>query len=325
MGAVYLAEHPLIGKKVALKVIHRELAGNKEVVQRFFQEAKAVTGSATSTSSQIHDFGQTPEGDHFYIMEYLEGQTLAQVIAKESVIDGACARSTSARRSRARSAAAHAAGVIHRDLKPDNVMLTYRLGDPDFVKLLDFGLAKMFARSGAVNDRRRRAARHAAVHVAGGVRDASRRSMHRTDVYALGILLFQMLTRPAAVRRRVDGRGPRQAGDAAAAGAARDQPEHPAERSSRSSCAASRRRPTPVPDDARAARGAARSRGVPAEVAADRAGALDRPRRGAGQRGAGDGVRGGAAARSTRDRHRQRSCRSQARAVARRGDAGRRR
>ena len=81
MGAVYLAEHPLIGKKVALKVIHRELASNKEVVQRFFQEAKAVTKIGNEHIVEIHDFGMTPEGDHFYIMEYLEGQTLAQVLA----------------------------------------------------------------------------------------------------------------------------------------------------------------------------------------------------------------------------------------------------
>ena len=62
MGAVYLAEHPLIGKKVALKVIHRELANNKEVVQRFFQEAKAVTKIGNEHIISIHDFGMTPEG-----------------------------------------------------------------------------------------------------------------------------------------------------------------------------------------------------------------------------------------------------------------------
>src|SRR5574338_754714 len=87
MGAVYLAEHPLIGQKVALKVIHRELASNKEVVQRFFQEAKAVTRIGNEHIVEIHDFGQTPEGDHFYIMEYLEGQTLASVLANERVLD----------------------------------------------------------------------------------------------------------------------------------------------------------------------------------------------------------------------------------------------
>src|SRR5690348_12138117 len=87
MGAVYLAEHPLIGKKVALKVIHRELANNREVVQRFFQEARAVAKIGNEHIVEIHDFGQTPENDHFYIMEYLEGHTLAAVLGRERVLE----------------------------------------------------------------------------------------------------------------------------------------------------------------------------------------------------------------------------------------------
>jgi tRNA A-37 threonylcarbamoyl transferase component Bud32 len=192
MGAVFLAEHPLIGKKVALKVIHRELAGNKEVVQRFFQEAKAVSRINNEHIVQIHDFGVTPEGDHFYIMEYLEGKTLAQLIAKERVID--VMRSLHIGAQVASSlAAAHASGVIHRDLKPDNVMLISRLGDPDFVKLLDFGLAKVFASQSAVKT--------AAGVLLGTPQYMSPEACEsratidaRTDVYALGILLFQMTT-----------------------------------------------------------------------------------------------------------------------------------
>jgi serine/threonine-protein kinase len=194
MGAVYLAEHPLIGKKVALKVIHRELASNKEVVQRFFQEAKAVTKIGNEHIIEIHDFGQTAEGDHFYIMEYLEGQTLAGVLSNERVLDVMRALHIAAQVAAA-LAAAHAAGVIHRDLKPDNVMLTMRLGDPNFVVLLDFGLAKMFVGGG-----------QSAVKTAAGVLLGTPQYMspeacesrggldHRTDIYALGILLFQMIT-----------------------------------------------------------------------------------------------------------------------------------
>src|SRR6188508_3635001 len=87
MGAVYLAEHPLIGKRVALKVIHRELANNRDVVQRFFQEARAVNKIGNEHIVEIHDFGVTPEGDHFYIMEYLEGQTLAAVLTHSAVLE----------------------------------------------------------------------------------------------------------------------------------------------------------------------------------------------------------------------------------------------
>jgi serine/threonine-protein kinase len=193
MGAVYLAEHPLIGKKVALKVIHRELATNKEVVQRFFQEAKAVTKIGNEHIISIHDFGVTPEGDHFYIMEYLDGQTLAQVLSKDSVLPTMRALHIGAQIAAALGAA-HSAGVIHRDLKPDNVMLTTRLGDKDFVVLLDFGLAKMNIGGSS------------AVRTAAGVLLGTPQYMspeacesrgnldHRTDIYALGILLFQMIT-----------------------------------------------------------------------------------------------------------------------------------
>ena len=193
MGAVYLAEHPLIGKRVALKVIHRELAGNKEVVQRFFQESRAVNKIGNEHIVEIHDFGITPENDHFYIMEYLEGQTLASVLSREGVLDVMRALHVGAQIASA-LAAAHASGVIHRDLKPDNIMLMSRLGDRDFVKVLDFGLAKMF--SGG----------NGAVKTAYGVLLGTPQYMspeaceskpnldHRTDIYALGVLLFQMLT-----------------------------------------------------------------------------------------------------------------------------------
>ncbi|MBA3394402.1 MAG: serine/threonine protein kinase [Deltaproteobacteria bacterium] len=192
MGAVYLAEHPLIGKKVALKVIHRELAGNREVVQRFFQEAKAVNKIGNEHIVEIHDFGVTPENDHFYIMEYLEGITLASALSRERTLETMRALHIGAQIAHA-LASAHAAGVVHRDLKPDNIMLMQRMGDPDFVKVLDFGLAKMFAETTAVKT---------AVGVLLGTPqymspeacESKRGIDHRTDVYALGILLFQMLT-----------------------------------------------------------------------------------------------------------------------------------
>jgi tRNA A-37 threonylcarbamoyl transferase component Bud32 len=192
MGAVYLAEHPLIGKRVALKVIHRELAGNRDVVSRFFQEARAVNKIGNEHIVEIHDFGVTPGGDHFFIMEYLEGRTLASILSRENALDIMRSLHVGAQIASA-LAAAHAAGIIHRDLKPDNVMLMPRLGDPDFVKVLDFGLAKVFSAATAVK-------------TAAGVLLGTPQYMspeaceskgdvdHRTDIYALGVLLFQMMT-----------------------------------------------------------------------------------------------------------------------------------
>jgi serine/threonine-protein kinase len=134
--------NPLIGKKVALKVIHGELASNREVVQRFFNEARAVNKIGNEHVVEIHDFGQSPEGEYFYIMEYLEGRTLADVLAREGSLAIQRALHIGAQIASA-LAAAHTCGIIHRDLKPDNIMLLERLGDRDFVKVLDFGLAKM--------------------------------------------------------------------------------------------------------------------------------------------------------------------------------------
>jgi eukaryotic-like serine/threonine-protein kinase len=192
MGAVYLAEHPLIGKRVALKVIHRELAGNREVVSRFFQEARAVNKIGNEHIVEIHDFGVTPEGDHFYIMEYLEGQTLASVLAREELLEVMRALHIGAQIASA-LAAAHAAGIIHRDLKPDNIMLMARLGDHDFVKVLDFGLAKMFSAENAVKtaaDVLLGTPQYMSPEACESKRDID----HRTDIYALGVLLFQMMT-----------------------------------------------------------------------------------------------------------------------------------
>src|SRR5262245_43188669 len=192
MGAVYLAEHPLIGKRVALKVIHRELAGNREVVSRFFQEARAVNKIGNEHIVEIHDFGVTPEGDHFYIMEYLEGRTLASVLSREKLLEVMRSLHIGAQIASA-LAAAHAAGIIHRDLKPDNIMLMARLGEQDFVKVLDFGLAKVFSAGTAVKT--------AAGVLLGTPQymspeacESKRDIDHRTDIYALGVLLFQMMT-----------------------------------------------------------------------------------------------------------------------------------
>jgi len=193
MGAVYLAEHPLIGKRIALKVIHHELSSNKEVVQRFFQEARAVNTIGNHHIVEIHDFGVTPDGDHFYIMEYLEGKTLASLLARHVALDVMRSLHVGSQIASALHAA-HVAGIIHRDLKPDNIMLIERLGNPDFVKVLDFGLAKFFS------------AGTSAVKTAAGVLLGTPQYMspeaceskstvdYRTDIYALGVLLFQMLT-----------------------------------------------------------------------------------------------------------------------------------
>ena len=144
MGTVYKAEHALIGKLVAVKVLHPELRSNREVVQRFFNEAKATTQIKHPGIVEMFDFGYLPNGDGYIVMEFLEGESMARRLNRVSIIPegeaamlmrGVCSA----------LAAAHAKGIVHRDLKPDNIFLC---PDPDAPtgerpKILDFGIAKL--------------------------------------------------------------------------------------------------------------------------------------------------------------------------------------
>ncbi len=189
MGEVFLAEHPLIGKSVALKVVHPDLAVNKEVASRFVNEAKAVSSIGNEHIVEVHDFGISPEGAHFFIMEFLKGETLTGMVKRGPIPVDLCLHV--AAQIASGLAAAHAEGIIHRDLKPDNIMLIDKLGDSAFVKILDFGLAKMLEAKEQLT----------AMGVVLGTPEfmspeaaESKGVDGRSDIYSLGILLFQMLT-----------------------------------------------------------------------------------------------------------------------------------
>src|SRR5882672_2323973 len=144
MGTVYKAEHVLIGKQAAVKVLHPELRANREVVNRFFNEAKATTQIKHPGIIEIFDFGYLPSGDGYIVMEFLEGVSLARRLsARGRMEEGEAAMLL---RSVCNAlAAAHAKKIVHRDLKPDNIFLC---PDPEAAtgerpKLLDFGIAKL--------------------------------------------------------------------------------------------------------------------------------------------------------------------------------------
>jgi len=192
MGEVWLATHPVIGKRVALKVIHPELSTNEEMIARFFNEARAVTQIGHDNIVDVQDFGQTPDGDSFIVMELLEGQGLGDRMKAEGVFS--VSRATHIGIQMADGlAAAHARGIIHRDLKPDNVILINRGGDPDFVKILDFGLAKLSG-PGAMSHKTKTGSLLGTPHYMAPEQAEGKKYDHRVDVYALGCILFQMLT-----------------------------------------------------------------------------------------------------------------------------------
>ncbi|CAN5244477.1 hypothetical protein BH11MYX1_BH11MYX1_31370 [soil metagenome] len=198
MGAVYLAEHPTIGKKVALKVLHAEFATNTEVVERFFNEAKAVNSIAHPNIVDIVDYGviQTgPKGSDqlvYFIMEYLAGQTLAQIVRTEAPLPPERALTIALQVADA-LAASHRAGIVHRDLKPDNIILVQRGRDADFVKLLDFGIAKLTTEGRSGNRTRTGLVLGTPAYMSPEQCEGSAKVDHRTDIYALGICLYEML------------------------------------------------------------------------------------------------------------------------------------
>jgi serine/threonine protein kinase len=194
MGVVYLAEHPVIGKKVALKAIHPELSRNAEVVSRFVTEAKAVNQIGHEHIVDIADFGTTPGGEFYFIMEYLQGEALSDRLKREGHLDATRAMVIGAQIADALDAS-HEQGIIHRDLKPENIFLVQRGGSKDFVKVLDFGLAKLTQTEEKVSHKTRAGSvMGTPYYMAPEQCEGKTEIDHRADIYSLGVLMFEMLT-----------------------------------------------------------------------------------------------------------------------------------
>jgi hypothetical protein len=194
MGRVFVAEHVRLGRRVALKVLRSEYSGNIEAVQRFFSEARAVNCINHENIIEVSDFIESSTGPSFYIMELLSGVDLRTLEDREGILPLRRALDIALQVTRG-VGAAHDAGVIHRDLKPDNIFLIERGGSRDFVKLLDFGVAKL------TNDQLDQASAHrtSAGLVVGTPDYMSPEQAYgqpvdqRCDVYALGVILFEMV------------------------------------------------------------------------------------------------------------------------------------
>jgi len=141
MGAVYLGEHPAIGSKVAIKVLHPRFADDPGVLDRFFNEARAANLIGHDNIVKVLDFS-TAHGETYLVMEWLDGPTLDEVLKKGRALPLARAGPIALQCCRALQAA-HEHHILHRDLKPDNVFLVRQGDRGDFVKLVDFGIAKL--------------------------------------------------------------------------------------------------------------------------------------------------------------------------------------
>jgi serine/threonine-protein kinase len=194
MGVVYLAEHMKLGRRVALKTLRADFAENPQAVRRFFGEARAVNKIRHQNIVEITDFVEEAGGDNYYIMELLRGKPLSDVIDNEGVQPLARSVGIMAQVARALQAV-HDAGIIHRDLKPDNVFLIERSGQPDFVKLLDFGVAKLIDAVDSISVHSTAAGAILGTPEYMSPEQASGKPVdHRTDIYSFGILLYELVT-----------------------------------------------------------------------------------------------------------------------------------
>ncbi len=194
MGRVYLGEHVDIGRQVAIKILHQVYGRLPDLVERFRREARAASKIGHPHIVDVTDSGTTSDGSFYFVMEYLEGDELANVIDSEGALGVDRSLRIVTQICRALHAA-HAVNIVHRDLKPENVFLTIREGVADFVKVLDFGIAKN-TEAEAV-----RAKRLTSPGMAMGTPEymapeqaAGKPADVRCDVYSVGAILYEMLT-----------------------------------------------------------------------------------------------------------------------------------
>src|SRR5207248_2359935 len=191
-GVVYGGVHPIIGKKVAIKVLKAELAARRDVALRFAREAQAVNAIGSRHIVNIFGFGQLPDGRHYYVMDRLSGQPLSAYLRAlptrtlpallpllEDVLEGL--------------GAAHAARIVHRDLKPDNVFVVEQAGARPSALLLDFGIARLLGDQPPLGSgRTATGAVLGTPHYMAPEQFRSARVDARADLYALGVMLYEM-------------------------------------------------------------------------------------------------------------------------------------
>ena len=192
MGAVYLGEHVKMGLKVAIKVMAQAIASDPDAIARFNREAKNAARIKHPNVCAIHDFGETPDGLIYLAMEFIEGESLTDLLKREGALSPQRAVSILRQCSEALQSA-HDLGIAHRDLKPDNIMITEARDGTDIVKLVDFGIAKAVTgeagqtvtKSGLVVGTPEYMSPE---QVSGDVLDG------RSDIYSLGLVFFRILT-----------------------------------------------------------------------------------------------------------------------------------
>jgi serine/threonine-protein kinase len=193
MGDVFLAEHQLLKRPCAIKLIRHDLAGNQHVFARFEREVRATAQLSHWNTIEIYDYGRNDDGTFYYVMEFLPGLSLSDLVGRHGpmppgrviyLLRQACDALREA----------HDSGLIHRDIKPANLMAAYRGGQYDVTKLLDFGLVKTLAEDDSAHLSREGTVAGSPLYMAPELVMKSRPPDRRTDIYGLGAVAYFMLT-----------------------------------------------------------------------------------------------------------------------------------
>jgi eukaryotic-like serine/threonine-protein kinase len=196
MGAVYEATHTLIGKRVAVKVLLEKYARREAIVQRLEQEARLASSCQNEHIIDITDFGTTDDGRTFVVMEYLDGESLAEKLSRETRLPEQRILRIIAQAASA-LAAAHAKGIVHRDIKPENLFLLRRK-DQDFVKVVDFGISKSLRASDEAEELPRLTQTGMVLGTPLYMSPEQARGDDeldaRVDIYALGVIMYEAST-----------------------------------------------------------------------------------------------------------------------------------
>jgi serine/threonine protein kinase len=191
-GTVYRASHPLIGKRVAIKVLSKKFSADPEMVSRFVAEAKAVNQIRHRHIIDIFSFGSLPDGRQYYVMEYLDGEPLDAYLAKHKRLELAVVVPILKAVARALDAA-HAKGVAHRDLKPENIYLALDDDGQPYPKLLDFGIAKLSGEQQLAHKTNTGVPIGTPYYMSPEQCRGSGVD-HRADIYSLGVVAYRLLS-----------------------------------------------------------------------------------------------------------------------------------